>query len=131
MGQAVATSVTEENDDLEDGDDQNDDPGTDDAVLASGFIDLKGLRQSVEDAKLCLEAHLSYYPVFVEMGEVEADLDKQIAAAQAKLGRRPGNARQRREDGGDRSASPAPRRGAARGDRSGDASAAAGETPQR
>jgi len=52
------------------------------------WIHLKGRRQHVADARLCLDAHMSYYPAFQEMDEVEAALEQQIAGAQERLGRR-------------------------------------------
>jgi len=53
------------------------------------WLELKGRRSSVADARMCLEAHMSYYPAFQDMEKEEADLDKQIVEAQAQLGRRP------------------------------------------
>jgi len=52
------------------------------------WIHLKGMREHVADARLLLEAHLSYYPAFQEMDDVEAALEEQITEAQERLGRR-------------------------------------------
>uniref|UniRef100_A0A7S4PW77 K Homology domain-containing protein n=1 Tax=Alexandrium monilatum TaxID=311494 RepID=A0A7S4PW77_9DINO len=76
------------------------------------WLELKGRRECVADAHMCLEAHLSYYPVFQEMEELDADLDRQIAAAQARLGRRPGRSAAAAERGAERTS-----RGAERTDR--------------
>lgn len=60
------------------------------ALGDSCWIDVKGLRTSVTDAVMCLETHMSYYPVFSEMNKVEEDLDRQLAEARSQLGRRAG-----------------------------------------
>lgn len=52
------------------------------------WVEIKGLRAQVEDAEMCLDAHMSYYSVFLEMDEVEQQLDRQIAAARARISRR-------------------------------------------
>eukprot|EP00930_Biecheleria_cincta_P004519 TRINITY_DN105430_c0_g1_i1.p1 TRINITY_DN105430_c0_g1~~TRINITY_DN105430_c0_g1_i1.p1 ORF type:complete len:346 (-),score=64.30 TRINITY_DN105430_c0_g1_i1:24-1061(-) len=52
------------------------------------WIEIKGLRPKVEDAEMCLDAHMSYYSVFLEMDEVEQQLDRQIAAARGRISRR-------------------------------------------
>lgn len=48
------------------------------------WFELKGRRETVDDARVCLETHMSYYPVFVEMEAVE-----QEAGKKAWAGRRP------------------------------------------
>ncbi|CAJ1434964.1 unnamed protein product [Effrenium voratum] len=53
------------------------------------WVDIKGLRNEVETAGLCLEAHMSYHSVFAEMEEVEKDLDRRIAEAKLRGSRRP------------------------------------------
>lgn len=69
--------------------------GVDSAVDESSrcWLELKGKRESVEDARLCIDAHLSYHPVFAEMGENERELDAQLVEAQAAFGRRPASPR--------------------------------------
>merc|ERR1712217_990882 len=62
--------------------------GTDTTSSNQCWFELKGRRQNVADARMCLETHMSYYPVFLEMEEVEQQLDRQLANAQALLGRR-------------------------------------------
>lgn len=52
------------------------------------WVEIKGLRHKVEDAEMCLDAHMSYYSVFLEMDEVEQQLDRQIAAARGSISRR-------------------------------------------
>eukprot|EP00929_Paragymnodinium_shiwhaense_P013387 TRINITY_DN121249_c0_g1_i1.p1 TRINITY_DN121249_c0_g1~~TRINITY_DN121249_c0_g1_i1.p1 ORF type:complete len:266 (+),score=57.55 TRINITY_DN121249_c0_g1_i1:132-929(+) len=71
---------------------EEDEEGNVTEATASGksWIELKGRRQNVADARMLLEAHMAYYPVYQEMDEVERDLDRKIATAQARLGRRPG-----------------------------------------
>jgi len=64
-------------------------------------LEMRGIRESVADARLCLEAHMSYYPVFIEMDEVEQQLNEQISEAQAQLGRRVGSGA--RKNNGERS----------------------------
>merc|ERR1711972_705211 len=54
------------------------------------WIEVRGLRSHVADALMCLETHMSYYPVFSEMKKVEEDLDVQLAEANAQHGRRLG-----------------------------------------
>lgn len=49
----------------------------------------EGRRDAVADAKMCLETHLGYHPVYLEMGEAERELDQEIAEAQRILGVRP------------------------------------------
>eukprot|EP00747_Dinoflagellata_sp_TGD_P190016 gnl/TRDRNA2_/TRDRNA2_51066_c0_seq1.p1 gnl/TRDRNA2_/TRDRNA2_51066_c0~~gnl/TRDRNA2_/TRDRNA2_51066_c0_seq1.p1 ORF type:complete len:329 (+),score=85.75 gnl/TRDRNA2_/TRDRNA2_51066_c0_seq1:101-1087(+) len=53
------------------------------------LLELRGKRDSVCDARLCLEAHLGYLPVFREMEEVERRLDEDLAKARGQLGYRP------------------------------------------
>jgi len=59
-------------------------------------FEIKGQRESVADAKLCIETHLGYYPVYQEMQEDEEVVNKQILEAQGFLGR---SARRPRQDG--------------------------------
>lgn len=59
------------------------------------WFQLKGQRERVADARMCLEAHIGYYPVYLEMNEAEADLDQEISEAQAQLGRTGGGASRR------------------------------------
>jgi len=63
-------------------------PGTVSNKTGRCWIHLKGMREHVADARLCLEAHLSYCPAFQEMDQVEAALEEQISEAQERLGRR-------------------------------------------
>lgn len=63
-------------------------PGTPSNKSGRCWIHLKGRREHVADARLCLDAHLSYYPAFQDMDEVEAALEEQIAGTQERLGRR-------------------------------------------
>lgn len=61
------------------------------------WLELKGKAGCVHDAQMCIDAHLSYHPVFVEMREHERQLDEQIAKLRngpGKLGRRAGVPRQ-------------------------------------
>lgn len=52
------------------------------------WVEIKGLRAQVEDAEMCLDAHMSYHSVFLEMDEVEQQLDRKIAAARGRISRR-------------------------------------------
>lgn len=54
------------------------------------MLQVKGKRGDVEDAMLCLDTHMNYYPLFMEMNKVEEDLDRQLAEARGGLGRRLG-----------------------------------------
>lgn len=51
-------------------------------------LEIKGLRENVEDAAMCMEAHMSYHSVFQEMEQVEKELDQRIADARGRLSRR-------------------------------------------
>mmetsp|Transcript_90236 Transcript_90236/g.254612 ORF Transcript_90236/g.254612 Transcript_90236/m.254612 type:complete len:436 (-) Transcript_90236:55-1362(-) len=59
------------------------------------WFELRGQRETVVNARLCLEAHLSYYPVYQEMESVERQLDQDLANAKAMQGHRPGFSRNR------------------------------------
>mmetsp|Transcript_27754 Transcript_27754/g.61227 ORF Transcript_27754/g.61227 Transcript_27754/m.61227 type:complete len:318 (+) Transcript_27754:95-1048(+) len=50
-----------------------------------GYVEIKGDRESVLNAKLCLEAHMSYFPVAQEMEAMARQLDIVIPAALAEL----------------------------------------------
>mmetsp|Transcript_64431 Transcript_64431/g.153725 ORF Transcript_64431/g.153725 Transcript_64431/m.153725 type:complete len:347 (-) Transcript_64431:60-1100(-) len=50
-----------------------------------GYVEIIGDRESVSNAKLCLEAHMSYFPVVREMEAIERELDAKISAAMAEL----------------------------------------------
>jgi len=66
------------------------DGASDDEDLAKSkpcWLQITGRRGSVVEAKMCLETHLGYYPVYEEMRAAERDLDQEIAEAQAALGR--------------------------------------------
>eukprot|EP00439_Symbiodinium_sp_Y106_P040012 s3157_g4.t2 len=49
-------------------------------------LEIKGLRENVEDAAMCMEAHMSYHSVFQEMEQVEKELDQRIADAPFQKG---------------------------------------------
>lgn len=59
--------------------------GTDASRAGKCWLELKGRRETVVDARLCLETHMSYYPVFLEMEAVEQEANKK-----PQFGRRPG-----------------------------------------
>merc|ERR1712217_933483 len=54
------------------------------------WFELAGRRETVADALMLLEVHMQYHPIFVEMRNVERELDEKIDAAKTRLGRRPG-----------------------------------------
>lgn len=56
------------------------------------WVEIKGQRDNVTNARICIEAHMSYYPVFQEMDEVERKLDQEIADLRTRVGRRAGTA---------------------------------------
>ncbi|CAE7038395.1 FXR2 [Symbiodinium natans] len=58
------------------------------SVSSRCSLEIKGLRESVEAAAMCMEAHMSYHSVFQEMEQVEKDLDQRIADAKGRLSRR-------------------------------------------
>lgn len=59
------------------------------------WLELKGRRDRVADARLLFETHMGYYPVYLEMREAETALDREISEAQALLGRSGGRGRGR------------------------------------
>jgi len=50
-------------------------------------FEIRGQRDAVADARLLLEAHLGYYPVYQQMQEAEEELNQDILEAQGKIGR--------------------------------------------
>lgn len=48
------------------------------------WLELIGRRESLEDARLCLDVHLSYYNVFTEMERVEEQLNSEMVEAGVK-----------------------------------------------
>jgi len=57
------------------------------------WLEIKGRRENVADARLCLEAHVSYFPVYKEMEEVERQLDEELSNKVAVIGYRPSKSR--------------------------------------
>eukprot|EP00435_Cladocopium_sp_Y103_P056185 s533_g18.t2 len=55
-------------------------------------VEIKGLKSQVQSAVLCLQAHMSYHSVFVEMEQVEKDLDERIAEVKLHTAQRPARA---------------------------------------
>lgn len=82
--------------DEEDEEDANPSDKTDGPPAAPCKFEIKGQRDTVADAKLLLEAHLGYYPVYQEMQEAEDEMNKEILQAQGLLGR---TSRRPRQDG--------------------------------